>query len=150
MNGARLMRHISEKGFQAGSLVGCVIVMPILAYKLRIWEAGALAGATPKLLSALGKSALWGVTGVTIMGIGRVASIPADERPAGLQDRAYRLHYNRGQNRVDMMSRIGMATGGAAALTLVSPAAAVVLGGAAMGSAAGVLTHVLSYKAPEK
>ena len=67
-----------------------------------------------------------------------------------MQDRAYRLHYNLGQRRVDFLSEAGMAVGGTAALIFVSPAAAVVLGGAAAGAAVGVLAHVATSAVAKK
>lgn len=149
LNGLRLMLHVTEKGFQAGAVLGIAIVLPIVAYR-RSRKVGSLAGASPDLLRTLGKSALWGAGITTVMGLGKIASMPSDERADGLQDRAYRLHYNTGQNRTDLFSQVGMAVGGTAAMWLVSPAAMVVLGGAAAGSAAGVAAHVLTSRPSTK
>lgn len=121
-----------------GAVVGLALVAPITIYRRGFEPHG--------LLKTLGTTCLATTTAALLLGAGRVASIPADERPAGLQDRAYRLHYNKGQNRVDLFGEIGMAIGGSAAMMFVSPAVLVVLGGAAAGSAVGVLTHVATNK----
>ena len=138
------MHHIMEKGFQAGSVVGVGLVVPALALRHRRASGGSLTDAAPRLLKALGTSALVGTCICASMGAARIASLPAEERADGLQDRAYCLHFNKGQQRVDLLSQIGMAVGGTAAMYFVSPAAAIVLGGAA----AGVLAHVAT--APPK
>jgi hypothetical protein len=139
------MHHVLEKGFQAGSVIGVALVVPAVAWR-RGRSAGTLAGAGPALLKALGTSALVGTGVAGALGVAMIASIPSDERAAGLQDRAYRLHWNRAQNRTDLFSEVGMALGGTAAL-FVSPAAAVVVGGAAAGSAVGVLLHTATRAA---
>ena len=133
-----------------GSIVGVALVLPFLARRYSKTN-GSLTGASPYLMKALGQSALWGAGLSTILGAARVAqlhsSLTDDEFSYGMQDRAYRLHYNQGQNRCDLLSEVGMAVGGTAALIFVSPAAAVVLGGAAAGAACGVLAHVATYNA---
>lgn len=61
----------------------------------------------------------------------------------GLYDRVYRLHYNEGQQRTDKFAAAFGLLGALAAAAVVRPAAAVsVLGGAAVGMAAGVAAHV--------
>lgn len=142
LNGCRLFRHVGEKGFQVGSLVGLAIITPARLYRY---------GAEPKgILRTLGKVSLLTTSLALLLGAGKVASIPADERAVGLQDRAYRLHYNRGQNRVDLFSEIGMALGATGAMFLVSPAALVVLGGSAAGSAVGLLAHAATNTSTER
>ena len=140
LNGGRLFRHIAEKGFQMGSVLGVAIVSPITYYRLRR-RAGGSVGLTP-ILTAVGGTAIAGMVTAAVLGAFKVATIPSNERAAGLQDRAYRLHYNSGQNRTDTFAELGMAVGGTASLVFVSPAAAVVLGGAALGAVAGIVTHV--------
>lgn len=49
---AQMASHILQKGFQSGSLVGSVVVGPILAYR---------AGQRPLVVSTAGRSALVGV-----------------------------------------------------------------------------------------
>lgn len=51
---------------------------------------------------------------------------------------------------MNLFSEAGMALGGTAALIFVSPAAAVVLGGAAVGAAGGVLAHVATMSKATK
>jgi len=139
------MHHIVEKGVQVGSIVGVAVVVPLAARKYSKSHAGSLAGSSPLLLRAMATSALWGTALSTLIGGGRVVQLHSTLTPEdfadGMQDRAYRLHYNKGQRRVDLFSEAGMAVGGTAALIFVSPAAAVVAGGAAAGAAAGMLAH---------
>jgi hypothetical protein len=138
------MHHIVEKGFQCGSIVGAAVVVPLAARKYSKSH-GSLAGSGSLLLRAMATSALWGTALSTLIGGGRVLQLHSTLAPEdfadGMQDRAYRLHYNRGQRRVDFFSEAGMAVGGTAALIFVSPAAAVVAGGAAAGAFAGMLAH---------
>ena len=61
---------------------------------------------------------------------------------AGVQDRAYRLHYNASQNRTDLFANAGALVGTAAAAVMLPPSAAVLVGGAAAGAACGVLAHL--------
>lgn len=69
---------------------------------------------------------------------------------AGFEDRVYRLHYNSGQKRTDDFSTVGALFGLAAAAVLVPRAGGgaataygmMLLGGAAVGSAAGIVAHV--------
>jgi hypothetical protein len=74
----------------------------------------------------------------------RLASIANDDFKGGVEDRAYRLHYNKGQNRVDRFSHIGTALGGTAALLFLPASAVAVVAGGAAGSAAGVVAHVVT------
>ena len=130
------MAHISEKGFQVGALVGTVLVGPLTAYR-HSRKAGSLAGAGNPVLKAVGTSALVGLSATTLLGIARITNLHMTLSPQefadGMQDRAYRLHYNSGQRRTDLFSELGMAIGATGALLFVSPAAAVVLGGGCGG-----------------
>jgi hypothetical protein len=63
----------------------------------------------------------------------------------GLEDRVYRLHYNKGQNRTDLFSQIGAAGGIGATAAMLKAAPLQVLGGAAVGTAVGVAAHVATY-----
>ncbi len=62
---ASLLRHITEKGFQAGSCIGTFVVVPLTAYRGRRSGLPVL----PKLLSGLSKSAVItsAVTGAAVM-----------------------------------------------------------------------------------
>lgn len=135
LNEARLFHHILEKGFQAGSLVG----LPIAGF---LYYRNKPNYPTERFLSTLGKSAVGVVLISGLMGFARVSQIPKEEFADGMQDRAYRLHYNKGQRRTDLFAEIGGAAGGIAAMSFVGRSASVVLGGAALGTAAGVLVHV--------
>lgn len=103
-----------------------------------------------RLLSSISKSALVGFAFATVAGLLKISQLPADERASGLQDRAYRLHYNKSQNRTDLFSRFGAAAGGTASLIFVSPSIWHVLGGAAVGSTSGIIMHVLTNQQEKK
>ena len=98
-----------------------------------------------RMFQLLGTSAVGGIVFALGMGLLKVSKIPADEMSDGMQDRAYRLHYNEGQNQVDKLSRIGMVGGGLVSsfMTPGPHSTRSVLGGAALGSACGVFTFVL-------
>lgn len=49
----KLMTHITEKGFQLGSCIGSVVVVPITAYRGR----GSSSPVVPKLLRGMSRSA---------------------------------------------------------------------------------------------
>ena len=68
LNAARLMSHISTKGFQAGGLIGCAVVVPIVAYRSR----GGSSSQAVRLLQAAGSSAVWGTGICTMIGAVRV------------------------------------------------------------------------------
>ena len=143
------MHHVTEKGFQLGSVVGTAIVAPLAARRLKK-NNGSLAGAGPTVLRAVATAALTGAALSAAIGAARVSSLKSslsdDDFATGMQDRAYRLHYNRGQVRTDLFCEVGMAVGGTAAMLAVSPAAWCVLGGAAMGSVGGLLAHVVTMR----
>lgn len=151
LNTARLMHHVTEKGWQAGSVIGIGVVVPIVARRFSRTHGGSLAGAGPTVLRAAAAAGLVGAALSTAMGAARVgslsSSLSADDFAAGMQDRAYRLHYNRGQLRTDLFCEVGMAVGGTAAMLAVSPAAWCVLGGAAVGTFGGLLAHAATAKA---
>eukprot|EP00890_Picochlorum_soloecismus_P001406 jgi/Picsp_1/2266/NSC_05730-R1_PREDICTED: hypothetical protein LOC100633885 [Amphimedon queenslandica] len=145
-NKTLLFRHISEKGMQFGSVLGVLAVIPVAAFRN-------VENRKPqRMLQILGTSALGGILFALGMGLFKVSKIPEDEMPDAMQDRAYRLHYNEGQNHVDKLSRIGMVGGGLASLLLTPGphSARSMLGGAALGSACGVFTHVLGKLSEKK
>lgn len=141
-NETLLFRHISEKGMQLGSVFGILAVIPVAAFRN-------VENRKPqRMLQLLGTSALGGILFALGMGLFKVSKISQDEMTDAMQDRAYRLHYNEGQNHVDKLSRIGMVGGGLASLFMTPGphSARSMLGGAALGSACGVFTHMLSKK----
>lgn len=68
----------------------------------------------------------------------------------GIQDRVYRLHYNKGQNRTDMFSRTGGLAGAAVCAARFGTSGTSLLGGAAIGSTAAILAHISTYEGAEK
>lgn len=79
------MHHITEKGFQAGALVGVAVVIPIVARR-HFKANGSLAGATPNLLSAVAASVLWGAGLSTVIGAGRVAQLGSTLTPKEFEE----------------------------------------------------------------
>ena len=61
---ARLYWHVFQKGFQAGAIVGVVIVVPVMAYRRRQRSMQAANAAfLPTALQAVGRSAAYGAIG---------------------------------------------------------------------------------------
>ncbi|GIL88896.1 hypothetical protein Vretimale_16880 [Volvox reticuliferus] len=139
-----LMWHIVKKGFQAGGVVGVAAVVPAMFLFKKVREPTAL-------LRAMGYSAV-AVTAASAT-LGAVKFTKIDQ--AGFDDRAYRLHYNAGQNRTDEFSTVGAIVGLAAAAVLVPRGAGgsaaayglTLLGGSAVGCAAGVAAHIATKPA---
>ncbi|GLC47044.1 hypothetical protein PLESTB_001438700 [Pleodorina starrii] len=136
-----LMWHILKKGFQAGGVIGVAAVVPALYLVKKVRDPVAL-------LRAMGYSA---ITVTAASGSLAAFKFPKIDQ-AGFEDRAYRLHYNVGQNRTDDFSAVGALVGLAAAAVLVPRGAGgsasafglSLLGGSAVGVAAGVAAHVAS------
>ena len=134
-NAARLYFHLIEKGFQAGGVVGLGLVLPILAYRRRGGK-----NSVNSLLRAQGTSSLVGV-GTTCLLMGPMKISKWEDKAAGFQDRAYRLHFNQSQNRADTFAHIGMAAGAISSYALsVSPLA--LIGGSSVGAVLGLIAHV--------
>lgn len=127
--------HILQKGWQAGSLIGVAGVVPVLALWKKVRDPATL-------LRAINYSALSGTAATATLGALKFTQID-DE---GFRDRAYRLHYNEGQNRVDTFSAAGSLVGLAATAVLLPRSvpyyAMSLAGGAAVGTAAAVVLHV--------
>jgi len=72
--------------------------------------------------------------------------------PGALQDRAYRLHYNKGQNRADLFSHLGSSIGILSTWYWIKAAGGVLglVGGASVGAALGVLAHVATMEKKQK
>uniref|UniRef100_A0A7S0WV59 Uncharacterized protein n=1 Tax=Chlamydomonas leiostraca TaxID=1034604 RepID=A0A7S0WV59_9CHLO len=140
----KLLAHILEKGFQAGGVLA-IPIAPALAY----FKANGVF--TPEVLTRFAgytAASLIGATGV--MAGAKFTQIDRD----GFEDRVYRLHYNAGQNRTDRLSEGGAVLGLAATAYLLRSSGAPIkplnlLGGAAIGAAAGVGLHLLT-KAEEQ
>lgn len=73
---------------------------------------------------------------------------------AGLEDRVYRLHYNKGQHRNDHFAQAGAALGLAASAYFLRENSSAkpihYAGGASVGAAVGVLLHMLTRPAEQK
>lgn len=137
-----LFSHVLQKGFQAGSVIGVVAVVPAVLLLKR--------GATevPPLLRAANTLGYSAAAGTALSGAMCTAKFVNMDRE-GLEDRVYRLHYNEGQNRTDAFCAAGSTLGAAAAALLLArhgvPLSGLnVTGGAALGAALGVFAHVLT------
>ncbi|KXZ44118.1 hypothetical protein GPECTOR_73g639 [Gonium pectorale] len=134
-----LMWHIIKKGWQAGSVVGVAAVLPTMYLIRKVRDPTAL-------LRALGYSAAIGTAATGTLGVLKCTQIDQE----GFEDRAYRLHYNQGQNRTDAFSAAGAAVGLAAAALLLPRGAPplsyamAAAGVSAVGTALGVAAHVAS------
>jgi len=146
---ALLEGHVALKGAEAGALVGA-LAGPLVACARKTGVP-----AQDSLLTGAAYGAAGGATLAALLGLAKIAT---SER-AGLEDRVYRLCHNESQRRVDAFSVAGGALGAAAAYALVKkggssdckfpvkpsadvPLRVAVAGGAALGSALGVLAHM--------
>uniref|UniRef100_A0A061SFB9 Uncharacterized protein n=1 Tax=Tetraselmis sp. GSL018 TaxID=582737 RepID=A0A061SFB9_9CHLO len=138
-----LYRHIATKGAQAGSVLGAASVLPTLAYKAYSAGSGSITG--PEVLQLLTQRSAagcqYGFAAVSVLGAIRILSIDKE----GVQDRAYRLHYNDAQKRCDKFWLYSGAAGAAAGYAM----GAKVFGSAALGGVAGLLAHIMA-PAPNK
>lgn len=131
----KLLRHVTAKGIQAGSVIGAAAAVP--AIRLRT-------GSMPSL-AAVGD---WAATGAGV-GLGLTLVVGARALAGmdgeGVAARGAKLRQNRMQNRVDYLSAAGAA---AMVARAVSEGKAdgqdpkKVLGDACVGVATGVLLHV--------
>lgn len=145
----KLMAHVAQKGFQAGSLVGLLGVVPVMAI-----SKGGLQALSVELVTSGAAYGALGGTGLSLLaGVAKRLSIDHE----GVEDRVYRLHYNKSQNRMDAFSAVGSSLGLAAAAYLMHqgdsgrhPPALNLLGGAAAGCAAGFIVHMLTRPADMK
>eukprot|EP00882_Tetradesmus_deserticola_P005804 GHRQ01006111.1.p1 GENE.GHRQ01006111.1~~GHRQ01006111.1.p1 ORF type:complete len:160 (+),score=40.05 GHRQ01006111.1:417-896(+) len=145
--GFDLYVHILQKGFQLGSVLGVGAVAPARAAYTSLWLKQPV---DPSLLArTAGATTLGAFTLVAVAGAVRVSNIDQD----GLEDRAYRLHYNQGQNRTDVFAQAGAAAGLAAGAALLRGAAHAsalhYLGCSSVGAAGGILLHVLTWPKEE-
>ncbi|KIZ02973.1 hypothetical protein MNEG_4988 [Monoraphidium neglectum] len=141
----KLMGHVAQKGFQAGSLIGLAAVVPIMALRRRALDAALVT-------TGAGYGALGGLALTVVLGLAKRANI--DRK--GVEDRVYRLSHNEGQNRTDSFCAVGSTLGLAAAAYLLRqsnaprpPPALNLVGGAAVGCTLGLLAHLASRPAEQ-
>jgi hypothetical protein len=149
LNFGRLTWHVSKKGFQLGSFIGIAIVTPIALYRTR---GKPFSDALPQILRYQGTSAIAGVSLGGAMEANKMRSYnKAGDVPGALQDRAYRLHYNKGQNRADFFSHLGSSIGILSTWYWTKAAGVLgLVGGASVGAALGVLAHVATMEKKQK
>ncbi|PSC76629.1 hypothetical protein C2E20_0194 [Micractinium conductrix] len=145
-NYGRVMSHVLQKGFQAGGVVGLGAVAPVVAF-LEHRKGRTAEESLPVVAQALCRTALTTLAVSAALGVARLASV--DDLKDGLEDRAYRLHYNQGQNRANLFANLGIAAGGTAAIVCLPASACMVVGGAAAGAAAGIFAHVATWRKPQ-
>lgn len=140
-----LIWHVTQKGFQGGSLLATFISIPTLYLR----KSTTLS--VPAVADAALRGGLAGATMTTALGLFKVSQLDKE----AIADRVRRLKVNEGQNRTDFFAATGAEVGAAIALVAMarsgsssaSAAALKQVGGAAcMGSAAGVLLHVGTSK----
>ncbi|KAL0031884.1 hypothetical protein WJX79_003250 [Trebouxia sp. C0005] len=68
----KLLRHITEKGFQLGSCIGSFIVVPVIAYRGRASNCPTV----PKMLRGLSRSAVYTTIAAGLLGLGMVYGTP--------------------------------------------------------------------------
>lgn len=104
-NGALLMKHVMEKGWQTGGVLA-LVATPIGAFRAfrqqGSWEPGEAMAS--RALRYARKSAIPTVLVTGALGLARIAQY--EDKGAALADRAYRLHFNGSQNRCDQFSRV--------------------------------------------
>eukprot|EP00951_Prasinocladus_malaysianus_P013540 scaffold102481_cov43-Prasinocladus_malaysianus.AAC.1 len=140
----QLFSHIAVKGAQAGSIIGAASVAPSLA--IAAYKGGSIKPklALDMLTNRSARGLAVGLVAVSALGAARVASLDTD----GIQDRAYRLHYNEGQTRCDKFWMASTLVG--AVLGYATGGAAKVVGTAALGGTAGLFLHGLSWSPTNK
>lgn len=135
----RLWGHILEKGIQVGGFLGFAAI-PLLWFKRRTFDA--------KLITEAGAyGAVTGLTIATAMGLYKWKDMDQE----GLEDRVYRLHYNRGQNRADGYGNAGFILGASLTSYAIWPPKPMhLLGGGVLGSFLGVMYSVATDPTPKK
>ncbi|KAL4431257.1 hypothetical protein ABPG75_006513 [Micractinium tetrahymenae] len=146
LNTARVMGHVVEKGFQLGGVLGSGVVAPVMFFRHSRRGVSPRA-ALPLVAGAVYKTVL--ASTVLTGAMGAVVLARVDDLQAGVEDRAYRLHYNQGQNRADKFARVGAAAGAAAAAAMLPLSVAPLVAGSAVGAAVAFGAHVGTKPAQE-
>ena len=84
----QLFKHIAVKGAQAGSVIGAGTAGTSILYNM--YKTGKAGPAMDIALTRTGTGFAYGLAAVSVLGAARMMQLDAD----GIQDRAYRLHYN--------------------------------------------------------
>mmetsp|Transcript_41383 Transcript_41383/g.54408 ORF Transcript_41383/g.54408 Transcript_41383/m.54408 type:complete len:161 (+) Transcript_41383:34-516(+) len=135
-----LSKHVAFKGLQLGSLVGLFAVTPALKlYQkkpfINIWTK--VMPISPFVGTALSLGMLY-------------AKYQRGElNMEGIDDRAYRLNKNIGQNTVDKYSIFGTMLGATAATFLLTPTFATICAASSTGLSLAVVLHVTIQLKPE-
>lgn len=141
----RLMTHILLKGTQVGAVLGFATVVPLSAYQV-LYKGVALSALPPTILKTTSRFLLGGFAATAALGAARVSQLDAD----GIYDRAYRLKYNKGQNRTDLFANCAGAVGAGAAAAALGVNLTNVGGGASLGIVAGLLLHLATMPKAER
>ena len=143
---AKLVGHVLRKGIQAGACIGALVAFPLQTLVLK--------RAPFTMHHLVNTTGLSSMVGLVLSGVAIAGKSTQIKEREGWEDRVYRLHYNRGQNRVDNWSSIGAGVGLGLGVNYrlgdgldrgflglkVLPASLV--GAMALGTAAGVLVHL--------
>mmetsp|Transcript_8193 Transcript_8193/g.12228 ORF Transcript_8193/g.12228 Transcript_8193/m.12228 type:complete len:176 (-) Transcript_8193:109-636(-) len=128
-----LICHVALKGFQLGSVVSVCIIAPAVSMYRRQPISTTFRSIIP-IASLMGGSL-------------SLASLFAKYNKGDLNsndavdDRAYRIYRNEGQNKVDKYSFIGAIAGAAASIVVPSTSISLLLASASTGMATGVLIY---------
>mmetsp|Transcript_3904 Transcript_3904/g.11061 ORF Transcript_3904/g.11061 Transcript_3904/m.11061 type:complete len:157 (+) Transcript_3904:281-751(+) len=136
--GALLFKHVAMKGAQAGSVLGVASVAPSLLYTAYRQGSGAVTADAAFTMAATraGTGLTYGLAAMSVAAALKVMNTDKD----GLQDRAYRLHYNEAQNRCDKIWLVSSALGAGTGWYL-GGAPKQVLGTSALAGALGIFIH---------
>jgi len=147
----KLIYHIAVKGVQVGSGLGATVGPLYYWIKLRTSEVGTLQRYEfRKIIFNLtarfnARCVVFGTAATLVAGLGRMSTL----NTTGINDRGYRLTYNRGQNTIDTLMWAGGFTG---ALFGKSFAGLTRFQGTAYGFSAGTLAYcsVVGYEMAKK
>ena len=143
LNFARLAWHCTLKGDQLGSVLGTMLVAPFyIANRYRKQQ--------PIEINAIARRFSFSIAGGIVLALGMMMGKYSgwENKERCLQDRAYRIHYNEGQNRVDLLSG-GSFLGAFAAAFLIQRRIIFALGMTAPAVTAAIIYHNLTKSKPE-
>lgn len=136
---ATLIVHVALKGAQMGSLLGLAVFLPLLHLKRR--KTSSLVSTWARVMNTSG---ILGTTVATGLLIGKAASSDT-MNDAGVDDRAYRISKNAGQNEVDKYSLVGLVAGGGVGV-FAGRVVACSGTGIALGTSAYMVKRILQSK----
>lgn len=143
LNFARLAWHCGVKGVQLGAVVGTAVVTPLTIFL-------AARNKVPINYGLISRRLVYSMAGGSVFALGMMMAkyVGWENKKVALQDRAYRIHYNQGQARVDKITEATFAFGFLGSL-FVTQNVTMSLGFAAPAIVAGILIHVATKPKPD-